>query len=140
MTNEESFVAYSGTTLRNYQSDAQTDEDGLVTVDKASNSQHRFPDIFFLEDPSGALEYAASLALETSDTPVVMEGRLPAQYRRGRTLPAGVPFPVRAVWIPSEEANRAELLAQAIFLGEAKEAFLDSMISVSPSRLLRRPS
>lgn len=136
---DEYFTAYSGTTLSNYQSNSRQSEDSLVEFDKTGHMQHVFPDTYFLESPTSALEYAASVAFETRDIPVVMEGRIPVQYRQRKFLPAGVSFPVNTLWIPAEETSRIELIAQALFLGEITEAF-SSMVPVDPSSSLRRDS
>lgn len=130
------FIAYSGTSLRNYLANASVLEDGSVVYDKRRNTQHAFKETMFLETPTGALEYAASLAFETRDVPVIMEGRIPALYRKTKALPSGVFFPVITLWIPKEEINIVEFIAQALFLGEIGEAF-NTMDPVNPAFVLR---
>lgn len=133
------FNAYSGTSLSNYLRDAFILGDGSVVYDKSRNSLHQFRDTYFLERPSDVLEYAANLALETGDTPVILGGQIHEQYRKIRTLPAGIVFPVTTLWIPPKAINRTarmEFLLKAVFFGEAHEAF-SSMQSVDPALVIR---
>lgn len=129
------FEAYSGTTLRNYLTSAYIDDRGVVMYDKSKNPLHRFPETYFAQSMHQTFCYAATVAYETNDIPVIMSGKIHSTHKNKGFFPSGIAFPVTSLWVPREHTNRNDLIRNMFIYGDTIAA-MDSFVEVDPSALL----
>ena len=101
---KQHFSAYFGTTLENFLTCAQIDDQGVVVFIKRKELKHVEPNAMqFIYGLAGGARYAFTRAKELGHTPLIIEGELDKQrYPLKQELLPGEPFPVKQVWIPRE--------------------------------------